>query len=93
MAKHWILWRRFIGYLYGKITKRISEFQAQEKEYMSFYAGQYYPVVRFRNRNKSNILNLTHHGRKDMKTSQQFIGIIEQFPPVYSALKKDANAL
>lgn len=76
----------------GKFTKRIDEFQAQEKEYtgtitlgatrpsydMETEIDQEYP---------------TEHITDDLirATTAQFIGLIEQIPPSYSAIKVDGQ--
>ena len=76
----------------GKFTKRIDEFQAQEKEYtgtitlgatrpsydMETEIDQEYP---------------TEHITDDLirATTAQFTGVIEQIPPSYSAIKVDGQ--
>lgn len=76
----------------GKFTKRIDEFQAQEKEYtgtitlgatrpsydMETEIDQEYP---------------TRHITDDLihSATAQFTGIIDQIPPVYSAIKVDGK--
>lgn len=78
----------------GKFTKKITEIQAQPKEYTgTFYVGattpsydleteidQTYPI--------SHIDDALIH-----KTVAQFIGEIDQKPPVFSAIKKDGVRL
>ncbi len=78
----------------GKFTKQINEYMAKEKEYTgSFTLGHITPTYD---------LESTPEQPKDFsfvtedllqKTTQQFIGEIEQFPPIYSAIKKDGEAL
>jgi tRNA pseudouridine55 synthase len=78
----------------GKFTKRISELQGQEKEYTgTFYIGattpsydleteidQEYPI--------SHIDSSLIH-----ETVKQFLGEIDQKPPIFSAIKKDGVRL
>lgn len=78
----------------GKMTKQINIFQGQEKEYTgTFVLGgstpsfdletevdQTYPIAHITDK-------LIH------KATHQFIGLIDQFPPVFSAIKKDGKRL
>ncbi len=78
----------------GKFTKRIQEFQGQVKEYTGTFAlggttpsydleteiDQTYPTD-----------HLTEKAIKEATSS--FIGEIDQYPPVFSALKKDGKRL
>lgn len=78
----------------GKMTKNIDSFQAQIKEYTGTFAlggttpsydleteiDQTYPTEHLTD-------ELIHNA------TQQFIGEISQFPPVFSALKKDGKRL
>ncbi|MFY8038035.1 MAG: tRNA pseudouridine(55) synthase TruB [Cyclobacteriaceae bacterium] len=76
----------------GKMTKRIEEFQAQEKEYTgSFTIGQ---------TTASNDLETTPTDPVDVSTvsdqaiqaaTQKFIGTIQQVPPIHSAIKVDGK--
>ena len=78
----------------GKFTKRINEFQAQEKEYTgTFTLGSTTPSYDLETEINQTFSTLHITEEKIQKTSQQFIGIIEQFPPVFSALKKDGERL
>lgn len=78
----------------GKFTKRINEFQAQEKEYTgTFTLGSTTPSYDLETEINQTFSTLHITEEKIQKTSQQFIGIIEQFPPAYSALKKDGERL
>ncbi len=78
----------------GKFTKRIEEFQGQVKEYTgTFRLGATTPSYDLETEidqtfatdhiNEENIHQATTH----------FMGEIEQFPPVFSALKKDGKRL
>ncbi|WP_034886915.1 tRNA pseudouridine(55) synthase TruB [Gillisia sp. Hel_I_29] len=78
----------------GKFTKRIEQFQGQEKEYtgtftlgattpsydMETEVDETFPIDHI---SENNITNVTF----------DFIGEIEQVPPVFSALKKDGKRL
>ena len=78
----------------GKITKKIPEFQGQEKEYtgtitlggttpsydLETAISDYFPIDHLTN---DLILD----------TTNKFIGTIQQRPPVFSALKKDGKRL
>lgn len=76
----------------GKFTKRIDEFQAQEKEYTGrFVIGQTTP---------SHDLETEVSERKDIShitegvlrsATSQFTGAIEQVPPMHSAIKVDGK--
>ncbi|PKB16354.1 tRNA pseudouridine(55) synthase TruB [Flavobacterium sp. 5] len=78
----------------GKFTKRISELQGQAKEYTgTFYIGATTPSYDLETEidqtfETSHIdENLIH------KTVKQFLGEIDQIPPVFSAIKKDGVRL
>ncbi|HET8753705.1 MAG TPA: tRNA pseudouridine(55) synthase TruB, partial [Salinimicrobium sp.] len=78
----------------GKFTKKIDEYQGQEKEYTGTFTfgastpsydleteiDQHYPID-----------HLTEE--KIREATKTFIGQIEQIPPVFSALKKDGKRL
>lgn len=72
----------------GKFTKRIDEFQAQEKEYTgTFYLGATTPS--FDKETEIDNEYPTSHITKEMleETSQKFTGEILQVPPLFSAIK------
>lgn len=78
----------------GKMTKQIDTFQGQIKEYTgALVLGSTTPS--FDLETEINETFPTAHISKDLihKTTQQFIGEIQQFPPVFSALKKDGKRL
>lgn len=78
----------------GKFTKRIQEFQGQVKEYTgTFTLGSTTPSYDLETEidQKFPIDHITEEGIK--KTTSRFIGEIEQYPPVFSALKKDGKRL
>lgn len=78
----------------GKYTKKINEYMAQVKEYTgTFTLGATTPTY-----DKES----TPENFKDYKditqlqlnnAAQKFVGEIQQFPPIYSAIKKDGVAL
>jgi len=78
----------------GKMTKQINTFQGQEKEYTgTFVLGSTTPSYDL----ETEIDNTfsTQHITEDLihKTTTQFIGEINQFPPIFSAIKKDGKRL
>ncbi len=76
----------------GKMTKRIDEYQAQEKEYTgNFVIGQTTP---------SHDLETTVSEAKDIsaisdgviyEATKKFTGTIQQIPPIHSAIKVDGK--
>jgi tRNA pseudouridine55 synthase len=78
----------------GKFTKKINEYMAAEKEYSgTITLGAVTPTYD---------LESTPEQQKDysfvteellQEKTKQFIGDIQQFPPIYSAIKKDGVAL
>jgi len=78
----------------GKLTKQIDTFQGQIKEYTgTIILGGTTPS--FDLETDINKTFPTEHITEDLiyKTTKQFIGEIEQFPPIFSALKKDGKRL
>jgi len=78
----------------GKFTKRIEEFQAQVKEYTgTFTIGSTTPSYDLETEidNRFPTDHLTEQLIKE--TTLQFIGEIEQKPPIFSAIKKDGKRL
>ena len=78
----------------GKMTKQIDTFQGQIKEYTgTLVLGSTTPS--FDLETEINETYPTDHISEDLiyKTTKQFIGEIQQFPPVFSALKKDGKRL
>ena len=76
----------------GKFTKRIEEFQAHEKEYTgTFVLGATTPSFDLETEVDSKYQ--TNHITKELliKTTKQFIGSIEQIPPIFSAIKIDGK--
>jgi tRNA pseudouridine55 synthase len=78
----------------GKMTKQIDTFQGQIKEYTgTIVLGGTTPS--FDLETEINETFPTEHITEDLihETTKQFIGEIDQFPPVFSALKKDGKRL
>lgn len=78
----------------GKKTKEIDNFQGQTKEYTgTIVLGSTTPS--FDLETEINKTFPTKHISETLikETTQQFIGNIEQYPPVFSALKKDGKRL
>ena len=78
----------------GEMTKQIDTFQGQIKEYTgTLVLGSTTPS--FDLETEINETFPTDHISEDLiyKTTNQFVGEIQQFPPVFSALKKDGKRL
>lgn len=78
----------------GKFTKRISELQGMEKEYTgTFHLGATTPSYDLET--EVNATFPTTHIDDDLiyKTITQFLGEIDQKPPIFSAIKKDGKRL
>ena len=78
----------------GKFTKTINEIQAQEKEYTgTFFIGATTPSY-----DRETEIDKTFpigHVTKELiqATTKQFVGEIDQKPPIFSAIKKDGKRL
>ena len=78
----------------GKFTKEINNYMAQEKEYTgTITLGATTPTYDLESEpeNKRSFEGITLE--KGKEAAQTFVGDIEQFPPIYSAIKKDGEAL
>ena len=78
----------------GKFTKRIPELQGQQKEYTgTITLGATTPSYDLETEVDQTFP--TDHITPELiqQTTKQFIGEIEQYPPVFSALKKDGKRL
>lgn len=78
----------------GKMTKQIDTFQGQIKEYTgTFVLGG--TTASYDLETDIDQTHATDHITEDLihKATSQFIGNIQQFPPVFSALKKDGKRL
>ena len=78
----------------GKFTKRISELQGQAKEYTgTFYIGATTPSYDLETEIDENF-PISHVDEVLIhETVKQFLGEIDQKPPIYSAIKKDGVRL
>ena len=78
----------------GKFTKKIESFQAQEKEYTgTFTLGATTPSYDLETEidEKFDISGISEE--RITTATRQFIGDIQQKPPVFSAIKKDGKRL
>ncbi|RYJ43214.1 tRNA pseudouridine(55) synthase TruB [Flavobacterium beibuense] len=78
----------------GKFTKRIPELQGMEKEYTgTFYLGATTPSYDLETEVDATFP--TDHITEQLiqETTKQFMGEIDQKPPVFSAIKKDGKRL
>lgn len=76
----------------GKMTKRIDEYQAMEKEYTGkFIIGQTTPS--FDKETKPTVaIDISHITSNQIASAaRQFIGTINQIPPLHSAIKVDGR--
>jgi tRNA pseudouridine55 synthase len=76
----------------GKMTKRIDEYQAQEKEYTGkFVIGQTTPSFDLETEvtKPQDISHITHSQIQD--AAKKFIGTLQQIPPAHSAIKVDGK--
>ena len=78
----------------GKFTKKINEFMAAEKEYTgSITLGAVTPTYD-KESLPENPKEFNHITEEQLhEATRQFIGDIQQMPPIYSAIKKDGVAL
>lgn len=78
----------------GKMTKQINTFQGQEKEYTgTFVLGSTTPSYDLETEVDQTFE--TSHITEELihKTTEQFTGVIDQFPPIFSAIKKEGKRL
>ena len=78
----------------GKMTKQISTFQGQDKEYTgTFVIGSTTPSYDLET--EIDKTYPTNHITEAIihDTTKQFMGNIDQYPPVFSAIKKDGKRL
>ena len=76
----------------GKMTKQIEKYQGQEKEYTGkFYLGKTTPSYDLETEvdSETSIDHLTSD--QIHQATEAFTGIIEQTPPIYSAIKVDGK--
>ena len=78
----------------GKFTKRIEELQGQEKEYTgTITLGGTTPSYDLETEIDQTYSTEHISDLKIKEATQEFLGEISQFPPVFSALKKDGKRL
>lgn len=78
----------------GKFTKRITEIQAQAKEYTgTFVVGATTPSYDLETEVDATFSTENITSELIQETTQQFLGEIDQKPPVFSAIKKDGKRL
>ena len=78
----------------GKMTKQINTYQGQVKEYTgTIVLGSTTPSYDLET--EINETFLINHITEELiqKTTKQFVGEIAQFPPIFSAIKKDGKRL
>lgn len=78
----------------GKFTKKIDEYQAQEKEYTgTFTLGATTPSYDLETE-VDKTFGIDHISEENIfGAALEFLGEIDQFPPVFSALKKEGKRL
>ena len=78
----------------GKFTKRITELQGQAKEYTgTFFIGATTPSYDLETKIDNNFPISHINDELIHETVKQFLGEIDQKPPIYSAIKKDGVRL
>lgn len=78
----------------GKFTKRINELMGQTKEYTgTITLGGTTPSYDLETEITETFETVHISNEQIQETTQQFLGTIMQYPPVFSALKKDGKRL
>lgn len=78
----------------GKFTKQIDSYQAQEKEYIgTITLGATTPSFDLETEINQTFDTSTITESQILNATKKFIGEIEQYPPVFSAIKKDGKRL
>jgi tRNA pseudouridine55 synthase len=78
----------------GKFTKKINEYMAREKEYTGHITlGAVTPTYDLESEPEQPKAVDFVTAELLQQTTQQFTGTLQQFPPVFSAIKKDGVAL
>jgi len=76
----------------GKLTKKIDEYQAQEKEYTGhFVIGQTTPSYDLETEVSAPVDVSSISDEKILSAATKFVGTIQQIPPLYSAIKVDGK--
>jgi tRNA pseudouridine55 synthase len=78
----------------GKFTKKIDEYQAQEKEYTgTMVLGAGTPSYDMETE-VDEIFDISHINEEMIRANtKQFIGALDQYPPAHSAIKVDGERL
>lgn len=76
----------------GKMTKRVDEFQAQEKEYTgNLIIGQTTPSHDLETE-VTEAIDIAHISEEMIiESTRKFLGVIQQIPPIHSAIKVDGK--
>ena len=78
----------------GKGTKQIDSFQVQEKEYLATIKLGASTKTYDAEVEEENLVDASHLQQDDIELAiQQFRGTIDQYPPIYSAIKVKGKAL
>ncbi|MGG9972250.1 tRNA pseudouridine(55) synthase TruB [Ferruginibacter sp. SUN002] len=78
----------------GKFTKKINEYMAQQKEYTgSITLGAVTPTYDLESRPEQEKDHSAITNEQIYGATKEFVGEIDQFPPIFSAIKKDGVAL
>jgi tRNA pseudouridine55 synthase len=78
----------------GKFTKKINEYMAQEKEYTGSFTLGAATATYDKESTPQDFKEYNHITEEAIVTAtKNFIGEIQQYPPIYSAIKKDGVAL
>jgi tRNA pseudouridine55 synthase len=78
----------------GKFTKKINEYMAQEKEYTGTFTLGATTATYDKESVAENFKDYSSITQENIEAAtKQFVGAIQQFPPIYSAIKKDGVAL
>jgi tRNA pseudouridine55 synthase len=78
----------------GKFTKKINEYMAAEKEYTgSFTLGAVTPTYDLESEPEQRKDYSSVTQAQLLATATTFTGVLQQYPPIYSAIKKDGVAL
>jgi tRNA pseudouridine55 synthase len=78
----------------GKFTRKINEYMAQQKEYTGHITlGAVTPTYDLESEPEQIKDYSAITAEQIQQATKQFIGVIEQYPPIFSAIKKDGVAL
>lgn len=78
----------------GKMTKQIDSFQAQEKTYSGkFVFGKTTPSIDLETEFDAEFDTKSLKKENILEAANKLTGVIEQYPPIYSAIKQDGKRL